>query len=81
MTELSGVMSKRGEYRLGDIFSQVPIRHHPQCAGINQIKIPPDQYGKRFFRAVLGILSQQLLIRLIVHSSISSRAQQKRTEN
>jgi hypothetical protein len=43
--------------------------------------VPPDQFRKRLFRAVLGEFSQQLLIGGSVHSPSSNRRRKNRTEN
>jgi hypothetical protein len=46
---------------------------------MNEINVPPDQFGKRGLGAAFGVGTQQLRIRLSVHLPISSRRAENRT--
>ena len=56
------------------IFGQVRVAHHAQRSRIDEVNVPPRQFGKRGLRPAFGVLAQELLVGQLVHSWKSSRA-------
>jgi len=57
------------------------IANHPHGGGMDEIKMPTDQFGERRFGMAFGVGLKQLRVGLIVHSLNSSRRRQNPTEN
>ena len=53
---------------------------HPEGGGMHEIDVPADQLSESCFRTAFSILSQQFLIRRVVHSSYNTRPNQSRTK-
>jgi hypothetical protein len=77
--ESSGTPDQGHESPLRHVFSHVRIANHAQRRGINQVNMPPHQFGEGRFGPALRIIPQQLLIGQTVHSLNSNRQTQNRT--
>jgi hypothetical protein len=77
--ELGGVFGQCDKDALRHVFRQMRITNHAARCGINEINVPPDQFGEGGFRTCPRIGAQQLRISLIVHSLHVSRHRKNRT--
>ena len=58
--QLGCVTCEGHENGLGHVLCQVRITDHSQRSGIDQIHVPPSQFGKGVFRALFQVSPQQL---------------------
>ena len=79
MGELPGVLRQRHKHALGHVFGLVRIANHPQRGGIDEVNVTAHQLGKRRFRLASGVISQELLVGLSVHSWNNNRRPENRT--
>lgn len=68
MREPCGVLGEGHKDALGDVLGQMCIADHAQGRGIDQVDVPPHQFGERGFGTRAGEITQELLIGLMVHS-------------
>src|SRR5206468_820264 len=74
LRELGGIFCQRDEHPLRHVVGEVRIANHSPRSGIDEIHVTAHEFGKRGFAAPLRVGAQQLGVRLVVHSSNSSRS-------
>ncbi len=79
--KLPGILRQGHKGTLRHVLGQMRIAHHSQRGGINEVNVPPNQFGKRRLGSASGVIAQQLLIAQTVHSRDSTRRRAKRTGN
>ena len=79
MRELPGVLRQRYEHRLRHVLGQVRIANHAHRGGMDQVNMPPHEFGKRRLRPASGVIAQKLLVCQTVHSQNSNRCRSNRT--
>jgi hypothetical protein len=66
--ELRCAFCQRDEGGLAHVLGKVRIADHAPRGGVNEIHVPPDQFGERRFGMVFRVGLQQLGVGLVVHS-------------
>ena len=66
--ELPGILRECDEDSLRHVLGLMRIGHHPPRGGINEINVAAHEFGEGRFGAVAGVIAQQLLVGLSVHS-------------
>lgn len=66
--ELRGVLGERDKHTLRHVFGLMRIADHPPRGGINEINVTAHQLGEGRFGTAAGVILQELLVGLRVHS-------------
>ncbi|MEK7675698.1 MAG: hypothetical protein AAB676_07685 [Verrucomicrobiota bacterium] len=66
--ELPRILRQGHKHPLRHVFGQMRVVNHPQGGGIDEINMPPHQFGKRRLRPEPGVIAQKLLVGQTVHS-------------
>ena len=62
------ILRQGHKHTLRNVFGQVRVPNHPQRGGIDEVNVPPHQFGKRRLRPALGVIAQELLVGQTLHA-------------
>ena len=65
---MPGILSEGHKGALRHILSEVGVANHPERSGIDEINVAAHQLGKGGLRMAAGVVLQELLVGLSVHS-------------
>jgi hypothetical protein len=77
--EPGGVLRQGHEHGLGDVLREVRVANHPQRSGVDQVDVPPREFGKGGLGPLSGVITQEVAIGRAVHSQNSNRRRKNRT--
>ena len=68
MSKEGGILRERHEHGLRDVMGGMRLAGHAQGGGVDKVDMPLDQFCEGGLRPTLGVVAQQLLVSLLVHS-------------